>query len=526
MHTHVPAVPAVLALVAGAASAADVFLTPNDNLAEAVDSAEPGDVLILAPGVYSTDTISPHGTLTIRSSEGPSATVVMLAPEQAPGTLFSASSDGELTLEGLTFRGNETPFGSGDRLVEIGRIMTVNLIDMTFEDAERGIDFGTAVVGTVRDSRFLRIDKGNNSGAISIGNACDIEIVNTSFSSNGDVNAGQGGGAISTRASRLVVQGSSFSGNESAQSGGAISASNGVILSISGSTFSDNQTQGFGGAVHVQDGAARILNSEFIGNDASTGGDLYLESNTFSGRDAALAVQGCFFRDGDAQQASAVYISTQRAVFSNNVVVERRETSVTPVELDPRSGSPADGAVLTHNTFVGPGFFGIEASALAVEGRFRVVANNILRGFAHGQLNADLDGVIFDFNNIEGFDGSDTADTNNIDADPLFVNPERFDFQLSADSPSINAGSDELVGPDALDRNGNLNTREPLPVDALDRPRIAAAIGEPFQPDQGAFEFSPDGPPSPCPADLVAPFGVADLSDVDAFIASFVAGCP
>ena len=32
--------------------------------------------------------------------------------------------------------------------------------------------------------------------------------------------------------------------------------------------------------------------------------------------------------------------------------------------------------------------------------------------------------------------------------------------------------------------------------------------------------------PGTCPADLAAPFGVYDLADLSAFIASFTAGCP
>jgi len=55
-------------------------------------------------------------------------------------------------------------------------------------------------------------------------------------------------------------------------------------------------------------------------------------------------------------------------------------------------------------------------------------------------------------------------------------------------------------------------------------PAMADASSLPI--DAGAYEFQPVPLSNDCLADLALPSGVLDLAGVDAFIASFLAGCP
>lgn len=82
---------------------------------------------------------------------------------------------------------------------------------------------------------------------------------------------------------------------------------------------------------------------------------------------------------------------------------------------------------------------------------------------------------------------------NNIDADPLFVDPDGpdddpltwadNDFQLGVSSPCIDAGDNASVPADAFDLDSDGDLDEPLPVDAAGAPRF---VDDPATPDTGS----------------------------------------
>ena len=101
----------------------------------------------------------------------------------------------------------------------------------------------------------------------------------------------------------------------------------------------------------------------------------------------------------------------------------------------------------------------------------------------------------------------------NIDADPLFAEPENADYRLSSTSPCIDAADNTAVPPDVLDLDGDGDTGEPIPFDLDGNPRFVddpdtedTGHGEPPIVDMGAYEYQPDT----CPADF------DDDGDVDA----------
>jgi len=101
----------------------------------------------------------------------------------------------------------------------------------------------------------------------------------------------------------------------------------------------------------------------------------------------------------------------------------------------------------------------------------------------------------------------------NIDADPLFVDPdgpddifgtEDDDVRLLRCSPCIDAADNEAVPADEFDLDDDGNTSEPLPFDLDGNPRFVddpyvtdTGNGTPPIVDMGAYEFQAD-----CPGDL------------------------
>lgn len=77
--------------------------------------------------------------------------------------------------------------------------------------------------------------------------------------------------------------------------------------------------------------------------------------------------------------------------------------------------------------------------------------------------------------------------TGNINADPLFMGTD--DFRLQANSPCIDAGSNNLVPADITDIDDDGNTAEPIPFDIAGHPRIADGNGDGVAVvDMGAYE--------------------------------------
>ncbi len=116
------------------------------------------------------------------------------------------------------------------------------------------------------------------------------------------------------------------------------------------------------------------------------------------------------------------------------------------------------------------------------------------------------------FSNIEGsFPG-----TGNIDADPLFVDPDNGDFRLLPGSPCIDAGDNTAVpGEITTDLDGN-----PRFVDDPDTPDCQQApgtCGDPPVVDMGAYEFQAA---PPCPWDLNGD-GVVNVLDLIELVMSF-----
>ncbi len=97
------------------------------------------------------------------------------------------------------------------------------------------------------------------------------------------------------------------------------------------------------------------------------------------------------------------------------------------------------------------------------------------------------------------------AGSNNIDVDPLFVDPDNGDYRLSAGSPCIDAGDNTAV-PETVttDLDGN-----PRFVDDPDT--VDSGDGAPPVVDMGAYEFQPTACPWDCGGDNDGNVGINDF---------------
>ena len=254
------------------------------------------------------------------------------------------------------------------------------------------------------------------------------------------------GGGMYNSGSSPTVANCTFSGNGAGFGGGMINAS-GSNPTVTGCTFNNNLAGvAGGGMVNSSESNPTVTNCTFTANSAGGGGGMY-------NRSSSPTVTNCTF-----------------------------------------SGNTAFGGGGMYNLF----------------GSSPTVINCILWGDMPDEINnvdPDSDHPIVSFSDVQGGLPPGTIDGGgNIDADPLFVDPDNDDYHISPTSPCIDAADNTAVPKGiVVDLDG-----EDRFVDDPDTPDTGN--GDPPIVDMGAYEFQADETP-PCPADLdgSGDVGVKDL---------------
>ena len=228
-----------------------------------------------------------------------------------------------------------------------------------------------------------------------------------------------------------------------------------------------------------------------------------------AGATAPITVRGVYIKS----PGQGGITSSAGTIHVENTVIESAATTSAIYAF--AGGSAASTITADHITAVSAG-----GNASALESQVAVgqagnasltVTNSILRGYANAYLrsaptnspngNADLTLRYSNFHvsgsEVNAGDGSLTASTGNIDADPKFV--AAGDYMLLPGSPSIDAGD-----PAAGLTTDFLGAPRPVDGDA-----VAGAIR-----DQGAYEVQqPAQPPADPPADPSDPPDPSDPAD-------------
>jgi hypothetical protein len=339
-------------------------------------------------------------------------------------------------------------------------------------------------------------------GGVYCDEACDPVFVDCEFSDN---EAGASGGGIACDYdSSPALHGCTIGGNVAADSGGGAYCELGATTFVDCS-FVENTCAVTGGGVHCEwvSGGA-FISCTFAGNGATTdGGGMYLHTST--GR---LDVANCRFVNNSAGQNggglwSSAYVTgvLSNCTFTGNV-------------------ADAGGGVYCYYCQL-------------------VVQNSCLWNDAPDELCCDNIWAAVRYSTIEG----GWPGPGNIDADPLFVDPdgpdndpetwEDNDYRLSAGSPCIDAGDSGAVPADTFDLDGDGDVDEPVPFDLDGSPRFVddpdtpdTGVPHPSYPDlpivdMGAYEFQAG--PAYDPGDLNCD-GVISPADIDPFVIALTGG--
>lgn len=377
------------------------------------------------------------------------------------------SGGSSLHIENCVFFHNEADEGGGANFWE----STAILYNCTFID-----NFASSHGGGLRANNSELILSGcsfqdnttgentaDRGGAIyAEGNNSSTEIFDSSF---GPGNHSSRGGGVNVASGTLLIMDSVFEGNSSVYSGGAVRSRGNTT--IENSFFSSNISQYGGGFTIPETGAAVVRDSLFTSNIGSSGGGgILLDRDTF------LLVENSIFIENTSDQGGGIRVGANaEAVIQNSIFLKNT--------ADDRGGGVygRSGSVVS---LINSLFYQNEAENsggvhMMLYGALTVV-NSILRNNVPNQIGP-LAAPEIRYSNIQnGLSGP-----GNIDADPLFVDPENDDFHLQSGSPCIDAGDGDWAP--EFDMDGNPRVDDPA------NPNTGS--GNPDYTDIGPYEYQP-----------------------------------
>ena len=381
---------ALLLVVPSTLGAVDIFV-PGDfpTIQGAITAANPGDTVLVAPGVYLERIDFEGKAITVRSTDGPATTII---DGQSGGTVvtFASGETAQSILEGFT--------------IEDGQLFGV---DSSVGGA--GI-FVSSAAPTIRGN-MIRDNTASWRGAGIYCVDSNAQIIRNEFTGNSflapvaDIPYGLGGG-ICVSGGSVEITGNRFSNNFAGDRGGAIFLENTLGSTVLSNVCHDNEG-GYGGAIAIG-GVSNVTveNLLAVGNRS-------IGYSTLAGPSPG--------RGGAVHLADASSVTLRGLTLIGNTAVDAAGVL----------GGPGEGGgVFSETTMATPPLL-----------RDAIVRGNIASG-SFPQVDPS---VSVDHSNIEGgFPGG----TNIIDVDPLFVVGPEGDFYLSQlatgqgiDSPCVDSGN-------------------------------------------------------------------------------------
>jgi predicted outer membrane repeat protein len=362
-----------------------------------------------------------------------------------------------------------------------------------------------------------------------------------------DNSAGSQGGAIRCYSGSPTISNCTLSDNSAGTQGGAVYATGSCSPMITDSTISSNTAYAVGGGIACLGGSATVSRCSIIANSGSNGGGVYCDGGT-------PMIVNCSIAGNSGSGGGGVNCSggTPRivncSICGNSAtgngggmkcygVDSGASVNNCVIALNSATGAASEGGAIfcdgcnnlkiSNCTMTGNAAV-YEAQAIDCEDAHPTVTNCIVWGNGDGTDQIRHVGApTVTYCDVQGgFSG-----TGNINADPLFLDPDGLDddpetwedndYRLSPSSPCIDAADNDSVAPDNADLDDDSDDSEPTPLDFDCRDRfvdypLTADTGDGMPPivDMGAYEYQA------CPGDVNGD-DVVDIADLAALLGSY-----
>ncbi len=270
---------AVAAVCLSAPAGAAILHVPKDfpTIQAAVDAAENGDTVLVAPGHYPENLAVLGKSLSLVSSDGPKQTTI---DGGGSGPVVTIDQSESALLEGFTItNGNSDLGGGGVRCIVSTVTIRGNVITENFASRGGGIHSIGSTTTVVDNELSNNLGSGFwSAGGAIFCQAGEVEATSNVVENNRCQGFLSGGGAFGNRdGGFFVATRNLFHGNSTDGVGGAVSAYDDFVLHEN--QFIGNSSLGEGGAIVLLGGhpiAISITGNLFVGNSAGAfGGAIY-----------------------------------------------------------------------------------------------------------------------------------------------------------------------------------------------------------------------------------------------------------
>jgi len=495
--------------LAGSSEAVTHYVNPGQSIQAAIDDANDGDEIDVAPGTYY-EAIDFNGkALRLYSSGGPGITTIDANGLNTSVVKCISGEDANTVLDGFTITGGTgtpdeyTQLCGGGMRNESSSPTVTNCI-FTNNSAEFGGGlFNYAGSAMVSDCTFTN-NTVSHWGAGLYNNNSSPTVTNCTFSGNeADQNgggmhnredssptiknckfvgntAGYGAGMYNVNYSNPTVTDCNFIDNIADQSGGGMYNNDDSNSIVTNCTFSDNNATNVGGGMCNRQSNPTVTDCTFIVNSATNaGGGIYNYYNnmtlircTFTGNTTAVngggvynnggssTITDCTFSSNSADYGGGMYnIYSASPTVTNCVFLNNTATGLSAGAeggggmLNQTSATPS----LINCVFRGNSEYGICNLGFGGPSQATVI-NCILWADTPDEIYNEIDSIVtVTYSDVQGGWGG----TGNIDADPRFVDannpdPNLWNLRLKPDSPCIDTGDNNAPGLPATDLAGNL----------------------------------------------------------------------